>query len=865
MNLTQRQPVVTCLTVCLSATMALCNPLLRLTYDDAPGGVLRVERVAPEGGNADVMQNLNHLDRGTVKVSWKQTIESYTQGSSKPNIETLYTMRLLNSSGQLFFHVGFLGKKQGEGGPIIASRANGELGTWKPGQTLTFVVVMNLDANTCTISINGEVRAKDIPVNRPGALNYVQFRNGTGLGLQDGSFKLTLDDVEVSVEKPQEKLLERYRCTPPVDNPLPKLNPRPSDAKSWTVPGEVKTSWVGNTFNGASGVDGHQNGFGAWVQNGIAPAAFAVSPDGTVVAGVGWDEAGRCIGLYKDGKVNTRIVAQYDMRGGHQAWGFGSANNSVAADGEWIYVGNHEGHLMRFRWKPGDLDSHAWVDQLELGKDWIARTLAARNGFVAALFNTGEIRIWKVSTKGFVAAGQWLAPQGARAMCYAPDGSLWFVAGDKVLKVSPDGKPIANSEITDAGVPSALSVATDGTLVVCDNGPRQQVRFYNVSGASPKFQKAFGDEGGLRSGIPGTPGPRKLYGLAGAGLDAAGNLYVGCSFHPASRGTAVKAFDPTGKGLWDLQCHAFTDGYSFDPASDGTEIVGVDELFSIDLTKSLGQEWSLKAMTLDPLRYPADPRVTADGHGNCGAMLRRVGGKRLLYTIGMQSGGFNLFAFEEGPGHVSHAVNSIGQRGTWAWSVDAKGDIWLGDPGDGTVKRYRFLKWNGDRPEFATQAPDCWPAPAGFDKIQRVHYDTATDTLYVAGFPNGVRDPAWGEVGAVLERYDGWTTGKPVKRWRAELPVDDEKVYPKAMDIVGDYAFVVAVKPVNGQTGMIYVYKLADGTQVGRIWPGKAVGGFSGWVDITHAIAAFRRSNGEYLVLVEEDFRGKCILYRWTP
>ncbi len=857
---------------CLVAALAThttwaedARSLAHLTYDEAQGGVLRVVRTPPGGGAADAQQSLGHLDRGTVTVSWRQTMERYAQGPTQPSLETLYTVRFLNSNGQLFFHVGILGAKQGEGGPIIATGANGELGRWKPGQKLKFVAAMNLDANTCTVSIDGEVRAKEIPVNRSGALNYVQFRDGTGLGLQDGAFTVTLDDIDMTSQTEPEKLLERYRNAPPVNNPVPKLNPRPSDAKSWTVPGEVKTSWVGNTFGGASGVDGHQNGFGEWVQNGIAPGAFAVAPDGTVVAGVGWDEAGRCIGLYKDGKVNTRLVAQYDMRGGHRAWGFGSANSAVAVDGEWIYAGNHDGHLMRFRWTPGDLDSHAWVDQLELGGDWVARTLTARNGRVAALFNSGDVRVWQVSTNGFTPVSRWAAPQGAHAMSYAPDGAFWFVAAGKVLKVAADGKPVAGVEIADAGAPSAVSVAPDGTLIVCDNGSRQQVRFYDVSGATPKFRKAFGDEGGLRSGVPGTPGPHKLYGLAGAGIDAAGNLYVGCCLHPASRGTAIKTFDPARVPRWNLQCHAFTDGYSFNPTSDGTEVVGVDELISLDLTKAAGQEWSLKAITLDPLRYPDDPRVTADGHGNCGAMLRTVGGKRLLYTIGMQSGGFGIYAFEDGPGHVAHAVNGMGQRGAWAWNVDAKGDIWLGDPGDGTVKRYRFLKWDADRPEFETKTPDSWPAPTGFDKIQRVHYDTLSDTLYVAGFPNGVPDPAWGEVGAVLERYDGWTTGKPVKRWRADLPVDDEKVYPKAMDIAGDYAFVVAVKPVGGQTGMIYVYNLADGTSAGRIWPGREVGGYSGWVDITHAIGAFKRSDGEYLILVEEDFRGKCILYRWRP
>jgi len=56
------------------------------------------------------------------------------------------------------------------------------------------------------------------------------------------------------------------------------------------------------------------------------------------------------------------------MRGGHAYWGFGSANHSVAADGEWVYAWNLDGHLIRFRWTPGGFDSRIQVDQLELGR-----------------------------------------------------------------------------------------------------------------------------------------------------------------------------------------------------------------------------------------------------------------------------------------------------------------------------------------------------------------------------------------------------------------------------------------------------------------------------------------------------------------
>jgi hypothetical protein len=36
-------------------------------------------------------------------------------------------------------------------------------------------------------------------------------------------------------------------------------------------------------------------------------------------------------------------------------------------------------------------------------------------------------------------------------------------------------------------------------------------------------------------------------------------------------------------------------------------------------------------------------------------------------------------------------------------------------------------------------------------------------------------------------------------------------------------------------------------------------------VDIPEGIQAIRRSNGEYLVLVEEDRKSKILSYQWTP
>jgi hypothetical protein len=49
--------------------------------------------------------------------------------------------------------------------------------------------------------------------------------------------------------------------------------------------------------------------------------------------------------------------------------------------------------------------------------------------------------------------------------------------------------------------------------------------------------------------------------------------------------------------------------------------------------------------------------------------------------------------------------------------------------------------------------------------------------------------------------------------------------------------------------------------------PDKLSGGLNrtGWVDISSGLQAFKRSNGEYLVFVEDDMLARVILYRWCP
>lgn len=618
------------------------------------------------------------------------------------------------------------------------------------------------------------------------------------------------------------------------------------------------TSWIGNTFEGAG-----PNGEGQWVQNMIDE--IEVTPEGVVITASTWDEAGRCTGLYKDGKVNARGLRQ--LAHPEKAWGWGTASSAVAAWREWILIANLAGELLRFRWNPPDINSVPYVDQItyleeEKAKDNPAIAMSAREDVLVLLLKSGDVQLRRLGDLALINA---FRLPGATDVVIDPQKTLWFIVGRKVLHYSLQGEKL-EGEISDVGRPSALAIDNqEGLLMVCDDGPDQQVLFYDIRKGA-KLVRRFGERGGLRAGTPGLVAPQKLYGLRGAGTDRQGNLYVALCIGPQQgAGTTIRSFDPEGKLRWQVESHAFLDCYSIDPQSDGREVYGVDEIFTLDLGKPVGKEWRLKAITLDPIRYPQDPRLGDRGAGFCTAILRHLQGRRVLFTIGQYAGGVNIFLFEPPPSQIAYFVKRIGKEG-WAWDVDERGDIWWGDAPQRKIYRYRFLGFaSNGTPLYSEDNPDVFPWPEGFEEIGRIRYVPETATLYISGYTKDKPAKSWGLMGSVLARYDGWVGGKAKKRWEINLPTDDEGLHPKSFDVVGDYVFTVQCKPTQGKPAMVSVFRADTGKLVGVMVPGKEVGGNSGWVDITHGIRAFKRKNGEYLVLVEEDWRGKNLLYRWRP
>ncbi len=447
----------------------------------------------------------------------------------------------------------------------------------------------------------------------------------------------------------------------------------------------------------------------------------------------------------------------------------------------------------------------------------------------------------------------------------------------------------------------ALALANDGQLMVADSqtGPRQQVLFYNISDpAKPSLTRAFGDYGGIGSGTPGEITPTKFWGIRGIGMDAAGCVYVAMS----EMGTVLRKFSPEGKLLWELHGEFFCDVATADPSDDGATVWGIQERYAMDWSQPPGKESRWVGYTLNRHKYPQDPRgltfVKQNGeHGLTSPQIVYLNGRRFLFVGGMFASNFiNIFRFD---GDMAIPSGLILQWGNnlyrtdqpWPPNKPAVTSIWRDLNGDGEYQANEFSP-NTDRvkpgPFWVDKKGNIWMAngffrydfqgldaqgnpiysggkitvldkPQGVTNIARVVYLDESDTLVVAEEGRDERGrPDMRHISRVVV-CKGYLAGK--REIVSFAPGAGKSA--ACVAAAGDYAFTGGWQ----ERGRIWVNRLSDGAEVGIFEPGPTVGGAenTGWIDLLTGINAFKRSNGEYLVFVEENYKAKSIIYRWKP
>ena len=664
------------------------------------------------------------------------------------------------------------------------------------------------------------------------------------------------------------------------------------------------TSWVGNSFGG--GPD--------WVQN--FAEGLCVLPDGTCVVGSFWDEAGREVGLYKDGRP-VGMIQDTHMRGGkavaasekylfyahtcarqdQPAVGAGEARRDVpiclfgvsryTIDGKAAPFPGGKTHLKNmvvFREAP---DNH----------DLIARGLAA-DGKLLFLADTlqNRIRVFDVET---MAPVRDFAAERPERLALDRSGNVWTIksGGKEIASFSANGK---SREVTislpSSTIATSLSFAPDGRLVVTDNGPRQQLLFFDISARSATPAGTFGEEGGMFAGPhPGRVGPTRFAGPTGAGYDAKGNLYVSCNVPRG--GTVLRAFAPDKTMTWEALGLEFVDVADAAPGSNGRDVFTADDRFSYDPSGPSGKNWKWVAHTLDPFRSPDDLRLHFPGL-QCGTSVRVLGGKTFLCQRGMWQGILGLYRVDGDLATPSVVLSSGSlkedktgwtpshqpESGRWLWrdangngsfdageytktegpsgeywasNVDPRGDLWQAGRDTG-IWRWKFLGLDEHGNPKYDPKPEHRPMPAPFNDLLRTEYDPATDTMWLTGQTKDrpISNGEWGTAGTVAARYDGWSKGPSAPRFVVDFPYKPDATFMVSFCVAGDLFFAIDCKSAK-----VDVYDQERGRLLGTLSPGPEVHGQSGWVDFRDGIRASRLDDGSYVLFAEEDWKAKSIVY----
>ena len=688
-------------------------------------------------------------------------------------------------------------------------------------------------------------------------------------------------------------------------------------------------SWIGNSFGTGGQANGKWvqiNIAGLWVApNGRCYTASSwdeakreggIYQDGDVVGtlqNLHPDEGGSWTGVSAITGTNSHVyigvnqsIRRYSLTGGHSGFAGGTGNwtNEVKV-------------------APGTGRISGLTADTTNGRIFAAFRGVPDEVVVVAASTMSVVTRWTLPRAGRCA----VAPDGTLWIAQEADAPGGIAA--KILHFSADGIQLPGEISESAGfTPTALHFNAAGQLLIADNGPDQQVKIFDVSAAVPLPAGTFGAKGGIYSGVAGVVAPLKFCGLTGVGTDAAGNIYVSQNrFGPevnsgTGAGSNLESYAPAGVRNWQVLGLEFVDGGDFVPGTDGAQVHSKYTRYTLDLAKTVpGSEWSYSAHTLNQFKYPNDPRYLRRNDSfdfSTAAFVRVLAGQRFVFNTSMWGRRLEVYRFNEatdgeiaipcgfirgGGGGLTNApangeyiwrdLNGNGNPETsefsqkpglgnagghsetlLGWWIDENGGMWQGNHYNPNQLRYFLfggLDGNGC-PIWSYATMQTFSAPQPFTGsgagVFRVQYSAITDTLYVAGYTSAAPALAGFDVkliGRVVARYDGWLAGNRNPTWTNTLwdAAGSANKGPVSMRVAGDFMFIgYDGLPYQPDSGFVRVFRSTDGGYAGRLWAGSNA---SGRMDITYGVSATKRANGEYLILAEEDWYARQMLYRWTP
>lgn len=646
-------------------------------------------------------------------------------------------------------------------------------------------------------------------------------------------------------------------------------------------PGTYTTSWMGNNFmnfNGRQVVTELIND-------------IAVSPNG-VVFSAGYAEA------WGGGASYNAIDGSFAGRYQGSNSGFGDPLSCVAADDNFVYYGCGPGIL---RAKHGGTDG-GYTKFLAGGTE-VSGLFIKNDKLYVSDNNNGKIHILKLSDMTEISS--WDCPHPMHltvdnndnvwVVIYdqtSPGGALWW--GEKIRSFSSTGVP--GPEITTFEKPTTVGMDNTGLLLVGGLNEHSQIWKYDVSIGTPTVVDSFGTYKGIFGGkVPGAfTDSAKLHWIRSIKVDAYNNIYTSCGYG-TFWGGSIEKWTPSGKLIWRDFAGTSLDCGGIDPYNE-TEVYSKYHHYSLDYSQTIpGTEWTLKGFTVDRFKYPNDIRVdhlTDVGSRSLGAGAFRIGGK--LFVARSHQEGYECELFRKdsindgevlapsvmmatGSDANNHFYNATTK--TWidkpkkdglyvygSWTIAKNGDLFtVCDQSKLVQYKNGGLDANGN-PNWDASNALTIPIPE-FDALCRMSYDSDSDIMYMAGdFPNnGI------EYGSFLhvKKFENWGAGNRVSSFTKTLPFNDSQYTAEtswgggmavAFTTAGDYIFVLY------GYGHVRILKKTDGGLVGTLkqntngWPGSG-----GQVDAHFGLSAFKRSNGQYILLFENAAWANIMMYRWCP
>lgn len=668
--------------------------------------------------------------------------------------------------------------------------------------------------------------------------------------------------------------------------------------------GNYKVTWIGNSLpRGAINKDVRSH-----VQHWIW--GIEVSPDGRVYAG-GGNESGHAISVFKDGDLESDVIPKAD--GSDRSWNWGTLNHgAVSFDDKYMYSVNSSGNAHKWHREPPYEKVRIMTN---LGGIVPNEIVVRFNKMYLVGRDHGEIQIRKLD-EDFTLIHSFTV-EGAYDIAVSSEDTIWVSMGggrhgvdgeknalNEIRRYDADGNRLPGT-VKGFGKLMAISIGHhQRRLIACDDGPAKQVLFYDISNpAKPVLTRRFGEHGGIYSGTRGVfDNDLQLFDVQDAGTDAQGNLYTlftqSSFIHGESGGAMVRAYSPEGKKLWELSSELWTGCASVLPSTDGAEIYGVEEVFKLDPNANNADcdpdyrhgfcdpDWKLYAISYDPIKHPDDFRVINNFAGRAfrgSAEIRELEGKRVIFRQNMgaetieRTAGYDLLVFEDRPSMISHRKGRVpqGDAGGYAWYPDMDGNVWQGNGPDGKIRMYQFGGFDDNGAPVYDKHRD-FETPEFFsDVVTRIYYDAEHDVMYLSGYTKESRSSEEhgyprmppGIAGTHLLRYDNWKQGNREPSYKIELPWDNNPnrtLPPKTWYKAGKYIFTAPVRRDQKGRIVISVFNARTGKYVGTMNHFDKFG-MTGWIDITRGITAFQRSNGEYIVIIEDNGYAKNVVYRWQP